>query len=280
MLEEGMTVAEPTRGAGGGWVCETTQDGCRSPAEPGSSQRDQRPTTETSSSAIHHCAGRPGRDGRSSSGWRMPRAARASMAARAVGPDTPRRSATIGAVTTRCAGRGRGAGGRRRRSGLRRAGSPSAGEAPRPGRRPRPPLRRTADCVGDPSDPAGDVALTPTGQARQVAPDVVGDHHAHRRRYGDPGPPGQRPADEHTSQPAVAVSVGVDRLELGMDYRGEGDGVELARVGEPHEVLHQSADVFGRAAERMPPPGGWRRRPSSAPAGSGRRARRAGPRGS
>jgi len=54
------------------------------------------------------------------------------------------------------------------------------------------------------------------------------------------------PPEQHPTEAAVAIAVGVDGLELGMDHRSEGDGVELGGVGDPDEVTHKPGHVLGR----------------------------------
>ena len=53
--------------------------------------------------------------------------------------------------------------------------------------------------------------------------------------------------DQQPSDPAAAVGVGMDRLELSMSYGGVHHTMDVAALHEAHQVVHQ----------RRNPPVGW-----------------------
>ena len=86
-------------------------------------------------------------------------------------------------------------------------------------------------------------------QAGLVAADVPGDLERQRRRDGDPEPGLDDPADENPADPPVAVSEGMNGLELGLSDRRLGDWVETSPVDEGNEIGHEIGDGFGRRCD-------------------------------
>lgn len=59
-------------------------------------------------------------------------------------------------------------------------------------------------------------------------------------------PAGEQPQDQHPTDPTVAVAIGVDGFELGVEERGLDHRLDVLAVGADDEVVHEGSDLLGR----------------------------------
>ncbi len=106
---------------------------------------------------------------------------------------------------------------------------------------------RGGDGVGEAADPVVGASFPEVGEPGDVALGVGCQHHADRGdEAGCDAAPAQDHVDEAASGAAVAVTEGVDGLELGVRDRGLRDGGQVVEVHERDEVVEQARHAIRR----------------------------------